>query len=71
MKILLSLTLILLIFLSSAAHGYFLMKKQDYRTLKVVVSIISLAIISGVLMIFGILEPSIASMFNSLNQLIK
>lgn len=71
MKVLVSLILIVLIWLSSASHLYYLLKKQEYRTLKVIVSMISLAIISGVLMIFGILEPSIASMFNSIHQIVK
>ncbi len=71
MKILLSLVLIFLICISSTTNCYFLIKNKDYRTFKVVVSIISLAVVSGILLIFEIKGYSIASIFNGLSQLVK
>lgn len=71
MKILLSLLFIILIGISLATNSYYLLKNKEYRTLKVVMGIISIAIVSGILLIFEVHEHSIASIFNGLNQLVK
>lgn len=71
MKILSSLLFILLVMISSGYHAYYVWKKKDFKTFKVVIGIVSLAVLSGILLIFGIQIPSIAELFNSLNQIVK
>ncbi|MGJ7919454.1 hypothetical protein [Neobacillus sp. LXY-4] len=69
MDILFSLFFIGLVLLSSGIHAYFVWKKEDYKTLKVQVGIISLAILGGIFLIFNYNDASIASLLNGLSPL--
>jgi hypothetical protein len=71
MKIILSLLLIGLVFLSSGLHIYHVWKKNDRKTLTVQIAIISLAIIAGILYIYDFQDTSIASVLNHLSPLEK
>ncbi|AGK52592.1 hypothetical protein [Bacillus sp. 1NLA3E] len=71
MNILLSLLFIVIVVLSFFPHGYFVWKKKDYKTFKVQVWIIGLAVLTGILLISDFHGPSIASTINKMSPLGK
>lgn len=71
MNIILSLLLIGLVFLSSSLHIFQVWKMNDRKTLKVQITIMSLAIIAGILIIYNSQDSSIASLLNHLSPLEK
>ncbi len=71
MNILFSLVFIVLVVISFFPHAYFVWKKKDFKTFKVQVWIICLAIIIGVLLISDFHLPSIAGTLNKMSPLEK
>lgn len=71
MKIVSLLLFVGLLVISTGPHFYYLWKKEDYKTFKVIVGIISLTLAAGVILIFSIQLPSIANIFNSMNHFVK
>lgn len=71
MKILSFFLFVGFVVISTGPHLYYLWKREEHNTFKVVVGIVSLAAVAGIILIFGIQVPSIASLFNSLNDLVK
>lgn len=71
MKILSFLLFIGLVVVSTWPHLYNLWKREEHKTFKIIVGIVSLAAVAGIILIFGIQVPSIASLFNGLNDLVK
>ena len=71
MNIIKSLLFIFLLAISSGSHTYHVWKKQDYRTLKVQIGIMSLAILVGLLLIFYFQTYSIAYFLNELSPIDK
>ncbi|WP_318505306.1 hypothetical protein [Bacillus sp. T3] len=71
MKLLSFLLFVGLVVISTWPHLYYLWKREEHKTFKVVIGILSLAAVAGVILIFGIQVPSIASLFNGLNDLVK
>jgi len=71
MKLLSFLLFVGLVAISTGPHLYYLWKREERNTFKVVIGILSLAAVAGLILIFGIQVPSIASLFNSLNDLVK
>lgn len=71
MNILSSLLLILLVVLSTGTHIYFVWKGKHYKMLFVQVGIVSIAVILGIVAIYGFPEPSISKLFNMLSPLGK
>ena len=71
MKLLLILLFVLLIGATSGVHLYYVWKKKDMKTLIVQVSIIGLAIIGGICLIYDLNDPSISNLLNTFSPLEK
>lgn len=71
MRIILTLLLIGLIVMTTVPFSYNVLKKGQYKILFVQAGIIGLAIIAGIFLIYGIREPSISSIFNTLSPIGK
>lgn len=71
MKIIVSLLLIILIGLSSGLHLYFVWRERDRKTLCIQIGLIGVAMLVGIMIIFGIQDPSLSSMLNYLSPLDK
>jgi hypothetical protein len=66
-----SIVLIVLILLTSGVHVYFVWKKGDRRTLYTQLSLLGLAIIAGILGVWGVTEPSISTLINGISPFKK
>jgi hypothetical protein len=71
MNLIKSLLFIFLVAISTGSHTYHVWKKQDFRTLKVQIAIMSLAILTGLLLIFFFQTYSIAYFINELSPINK
>jgi hypothetical protein len=71
MNILLCLLLVLLIGVTTGTHVYFVWKRRDYKTLVVQISLIGLAVITGILVIYDLRDPSISEMLNTVSPFKK
>ncbi|WEG14653.1 hypothetical protein PU629_09935 [Pullulanibacillus sp. KACC 23026] len=67
MKVAMSLLFILLIFITSGIHLYFVWKKKDYRTLYVQFGILAMAIVLGVWAIWGNSVMSISNLMDAIS----
>jgi hypothetical protein len=71
MRIILILLLIGLMVISTAPYAYHVLKLGQYKTLFVQAGIIGLATIAGIFLIYGIRDPSISSILNTLSPIGK
>jgi hypothetical protein len=69
MDILISILFIVLIFGSSGAHLYFVLKNKDKKTFLAQLTILLIAALGGVLAIYNLTDPSLSKMLNNISPL--